>query len=802
MPMEILPRLIRAPTGAERLEIRDRKMGFSFLGHQLWKRAFWSEAPVDYRSSQKDIERWQRDIHIATGSFAGNVLNSNIDLSSLFIKLRKSTERYLKKQGTIATTERDRRLTLLVQKSPQKPIAILACATALTRSAIRSLLASESNVELSQDSTIVAHLRTIEAVSTVNPYAVDAAEVRKVQSLRRLLDRGRFDFLAHLRAYYAVEGAGTLEDLFPPGLIQQLLEGMCSNFRETLESYSTESDWVSAQSLISELSVLMDSSSQTFRMKIAEILPAWRAWILWQPNNVRIRAWIRISRAQRIQLAEILALDGPDFCFETHRTLFEAFMVKSREDGLETVWQNRFMDQMRNIQGDVVQFVYRVLQYLSNIRDSSIAIDVFIHFFHRSQIDVERIVFLERLSSTGKKILFSSLYSILNAPEILIQVREMTTMLDTLNGSLDEELFQCLSLVFRGIAQAGIETIQRSLRLAFERGGDPHAVVHQLLRLRGSLENTEMLHQMLDPCTLDALQNLPTLTDSDALLDLRRDVSKFANGDVRLTLLNNYCRVRFTNQGTLEEESKLIAEALVPIWRKPSHAQRKVLAVTLMSCHTLPVQICCQCLKQVHEMEEKYVRKIDAVVMAGARGAHMACSELVAVLLSKGFQKRYDQACWADLLLWMIEQQGTDLVQVTLDHMDMVAWVNWLEQLRIILGGKMDQSQAPILVAGLHRWSQRLKAEYSTAMEFLDRERIPGSLKQWILLGQEAVHELVARMLTSFGRNEERCVGILREFVQLSEDTNLTDAPTWAAMAHLINDSPGPAGQPQPANRA
>jgi hypothetical protein len=798
--MEILPRMTYDPAGAESLETRERKMGFSFIGHQLWKRPFWREAPVDYMSSQKNMgrgqERWQRDIHTATGSFAGNVLNSNIDLSPLFIRLRKSTEKYLKKQGTITPTERDHRLTLLVRSSPQKPIAILACATALTRSALRSLLASESNVESSQDSTIVAHLRTIEAVSAVNPYAVDAAEVRKVQSLKRLLDRGRLDFLAHLQAYYAVEGAGTLEGLFPPGFIQQLLEGMCSNFRETLESFRTESDWVSAKSLISQLPALMDSSSQTFRMTIMKVLPTWRSWISWQPNNARISAWIRISRAQRIQLTEVLALDGPDFVFETHRTLFEAFMVKSREDGLSTVWHNRLTDQIRNVQGDIVQFVYRILQYLSNIRDSSIAIDIFIHFYHRSQIDVERIVFLERLNSTGKKLLFSSLYSILNSPEILTQVRDMTTMLETLNGSLDEELLQCFSLVFRDIAQSGIETLQRNLRLAFERGGDPHTIVHQLLRLRGSLEHTTILHQMLDPCTLDALQNLPTFADSDALLDLRRDVSKFSNEHVGLTLLDTYCKVRFTNQGTLEEESKLITEALVPIWRKPSHAQRKVLAASLMSWQAIPVRICCQCIQQVHEMEENYVRKLDAVVKAGARGAHMACLELITVLLSKGFQKKYDQACWTNLLLWMIEQQGKDLVQGTLHHMDMVSWMNWIEQLRSILNGKMDQSPAPILEAGLHRWSQRLKAQHSTAIEVLDRENIPGSLKQWIFLGEEEGHELVARMLASFGRDVDRCLVTLRNFIRWTKDNNLTNDRTWAAMAKLISDAPKPARQP------
>lgn len=766
-------------------------MRFQLVGNQLRQRVFRSGARANFRSNEKDLgkgqEKWQKDIDNATGSFAGNILNSSIDLSALFVRLRTSTERYLRRQGTISTNERDHRLSLLVQRAPDKPIAIIACATALTRSALRSLLATHANVDLNMDSTIVAHLRTIEAVSTVNPYTIDAAEIKKVQSLRRLLDRGRFDFLVNLQAYYSVEGAGTLEDIFPPGFIQQLLGRMCSNFRTTLESYRAENDWVSAHSLICKLPALMNTS-RTFSSVVMNFLPTWRSWNAWQPNHKRISAWIRISRGQRLQLKEVLDLDGPDFVFESHRTLFEAFMVRSREHGLAATWQDRFMEQIRTIESDVAQFVYRVLQYLSNIRDSSISIDVFIHFYSRSQIDANRMAFLEGLSSTGNTSLFSSLYSILSSPEILLQVSEMSKMLDTLNGALDEELLKCLSAVFKDIAESGVRAIQENLRLAFESGGDPYNVIHQLLRLREGLEKTKPLHQILNASTLEALQNLPTSEDSDALLDLRRDTSKFADEDNRMAFLDEYCKVLFTNQGTLEEESKAITGALVPIWRKPAHAQRKLLATSLMSCHTLPAQIRCQCIQQVHGMEESYVRKIDAVVQAGVRGAYMACPGLATILRLKGFQKKYDQGCWADLLLWMIEYQGTDLVQTTVNHMDMSSWLNWLEQLRIILGEKMNHSPAAILVAGLHEWSRRLKEEHSTAIAALDRLAIPVSFKEWILLARKEDHEPAAQMLTSIAHDEERCSAILREFLLWVKGGNLVKAPIWAAVAKRIKN--------------
>jgi len=743
------------------------------------------------RSNEIDLgqgqEKWQKDIDDATGPFSGNVLNSNIDLSPLFARLKKSTERHLRRQGTITTTERDHRLTLLVQRAPDKPIAILACATALSRSALRSLLATHANVDLRMDSTIVAHLRTIEAVNNVNPYAVDAAEMKKVQSLRRLLDRGKFDFLANLQAYYAAEGAGTLEDLFPPHFIQQLLGGMGSNFRDLLESYRGENDWVSAHSLICNLPTLMNSS-RTFSSAIMSILPAWRSWKVWQPNHKRIGAWSGISPGRRVQLTEIIALDGPDFVFESHQTLFKAFIASSSEHGLAATWRGRFMDQVRHIESDAVQFVYRILQYLSNIWDSSISIDVFIHFYQRSQIDTNRMALLEALRATGNKSLFSSLYHILDSRDILTQVSEMTTMLDTFNGALDEELLNCLSGLFKDIAERGVGTIQETLLTAFEGGGDPYLGIHQLLRLREGLGKTKPLHERLNTSTVEALQNLPTPEDSDALLDLRRDIGKLADGGERITFLNEYCQVRFTNQGELDEESKAITEALVPIWRKPAHAQRKLLAGSLLSCYTLPVRARCQCIQQVHEMEESYARRIEAVVQAGARGAYMACPGLAAILLLKGFRKKYDLGCWADLLLWMIEYQGADLVQSTVDHMDMSSWLNWLEQLRTILGEKRSHSQAPILAAGLHEWSQKLKEENSKAISALDREHIPESFREWILLAREEDRQLVAQMLTSIGRDEERYMMTLREFLSGMKDIDGIRPGIWAAVAVRIKN--------------
>lgn len=758
-------------------------MAIQYIRNVLHRKTFCS------LSRQRDVERdqdeWQRDIQAATGLFTGNILNSNIDLSPLFTRLSKCTRRYLKKQGAIPESERDNQLRLLVQLARDKPIAILACATSMTRSSLRSVLAKESNISLHQDSSVVAHLRTIEAVSTVNPYAVDVAEMKKVQSLRQLLDRGKFDFLNNLQAYYKVEGAGSLENLFPPGVVQQLLQGMCSSFRERLELYCSEYDWVSAHSLVQELPALMHSS-QAFRTTIMNFLPTWRSWISWQPNIRRIGAWLRIGKAQRKQLKEIFALDGPDFIFESHQTLFEAFMTQSREQGVPTLWADCLMDQIRNIEGDVVQFVYRILQYLSEIRDTPTAIDVFIHFYHRSLIDPVRMLFLERLHAEGKKILFDSVYSILNSPDILTQVREMTVMLETLDGSLNEELLQSLSVILRGIAESGINALQENLSHAFKNRGDPHAAVHQLLRLRQGLENAIILHQMIDDSTLDFLKDLPTLEDSDALLDLRIDAHRFSNGQITFPGLDQYCEARFTRQGTIDKDSRVIAEALLPIWRRPAHAQRKLFALALMSLNKLPLLIRCQCVEQVHKMDENYVRKVHAVIQAASRGAYMACPELLTIISSKGFQRKHEQTCWKELLRWMVEQQGHNLIQGTLDNMTMMTWIYWLEQIQGLLGESLDQPPPPILSPSLHQWSQKLKADHFAALAALDCEAIPATLKQWIFLGQEDSRELVNRMLTGFSRDPKAFSGLLRDFIALNQEIDLTDAPTWELMARLI----------------
>jgi len=187
-------------------------------------------------------------------------------------------------------------------------------------------------------------------------------------------------------------------------------------------------------------------------------------------------------------------------------------------------------------------------------------------------------------------------------------------------------------------------------------------------------------------------------------------------------------------------------------------------------------------------MEESYARRIEAVVQAGARGAYMACPGLAAILLLKGFRKKYDLGCWADLLLWMIEYQGADLVQSTVDHMDMSSWLNWLEQLRTILGEKRSHSQAPILAAGLHEWSQKLKEENSKAISALDREHIPESFREWILLAREEDRQLVAQMLTSIGRDEERYMMTLREFLSGMKDIDGIRPGIWAAVAVRIKN--------------
>ncbi|KIX08550.1 uncharacterized protein Z518_03206 [Rhinocladiella mackenziei CBS 650.93] len=730
--------------------------------------------------------RWHRDIDNIRARL--NAFDLNYGDSTFLAQLRKVTDNYLKKKKSLTCAQRSTRLTALIKAHHDKSVAISACGHMLNRPAVRDILMNEFAIRPNDDASVVGYLRAIIAVHRANPSIVCDVEERRARLFILLLLEDHDNLLRHLRDFFSFEDPDILYDLFPTGYIDATIHRLCSKFADRLRVFETSCQWALAFRAVEWLSSLIGISPRLEAI-LNSSLPHWRSWARWHPTE---RGLVTSQcLADKSQLLDVLALDGPDLIYQTHTSLLDGLLSRAASQREKSICHGQFFVWFDNDRGiSARQFVNRVLSFLPGPRlPSRHAIDLFDHLCLRNAVDIRTLETLEKVAVIQDPDLLASVSDILTSPDHSVQMSAMINILNALPSQGSPGLLECLSPNLKDVAQNGITAMQDNFCELIQNQSNPQGIVCQLNSLAQILKTCPQIRDLLDSQFRSFLDVWPPVQEIGALLRLRADmVSVTYLGDPLTAMVDSYCMARIAGRGTIYHASQTAMEVLLRHWQQPPHAPHRHLVLSLISCSTFSSHQRLECVSQIDHVDTDYLEDIDTIVRTGSE---MSCACLARLILSRGFSRNNDRTCWRALLHWMMKKRNSTLLEYSVSHMEVVAWFDFLQNLRAIFGSQSDlpTQELFILQPGLHCWSRCLESNYLGILLLLETKAEFKSLVEWILKGWQQ-RETVMKLLNFFqGDDDFDRNPILQAFTNLKADVRHADEKVWKVMASVTSTS-------------
>src|SRR2546423_9674201 len=397
--------------------------------------------------------RWHQEIGVAIVGY--RTLNAKPEQPPYcpLIQLQEHTNTYLRKVGRLTIGEQDAHLTTLVREHQDKDVAIIACAHALSPHCVRHLLRGELLADAHDRLRTSSYLRTLVATHHANPHAVGDLEAQYAQSLISLLFADVMTIVEQLRRSATCLRQITIlcipTDLFPPPVVASIPRRACEVLSGQLENMKLISGWKQAYQATSSLS----NPSHTAR-SMEELLdssfPDWRMWASWCPDIRRLEVWERLTPQQRHDLADILALEGPDFTGRGKPALREALLPQGDEQSGFSISHGRLRLTLASAS---VSDAQKVLGRLINILCTTCSISsrsaaLFVHLCVHNPIDTTALQVLEYLNQTRESSLSKSILDMLTAPAASIRMSGVFGTLAFLNSVHHQALRDILSSSF------------------------------------------------------------------------------------------------------------------------------------------------------------------------------------------------------------------------------------------------------------------------------------------------------------------------------------------------------------------
>lgn len=685
---------------------------------------------------------WHRQVQATATDLSSFNAASDITQPLLLRQLQRHTDLYLKKKGKLTSRDRDARLIALVQDHPVKDVAIISCAHALSPWTVRDLLRGELRVNLHSHSDALPYLRTIVAANRANAEAIGDVEAQCAQSLMFLLVPEPFTFGQHVQVFSsritALVTRGFSTDLLRHPVIDSIPRKACETFATHLEALKLSRRWLHAQEVTEWLPKLSGNSPAIERL-LDGTFPNWRIWAAWRPDMYRLRSFESLTDDQRRDLGDLLDLEGPDFISGSNTRLHKGLQTqRDNHSGFSVRHGRLFVKLDGDSQPDAHKLLDRLVDvFCSACSVSPDALALFTHLSIRNAVDERAVKLLEcvnaiRGSSVSKDVL-DMLHSEANSVRIAAIIR-LLPVLESGHG-------QALRVVLGSFVVATSEVVMVAQQKKFcDRLQNSRLVYEEGMKLHSfgsSLQNSSFLKHSFNDELKAFLGSLPSSEDASALLNVREYARNTTPKNSLLgDMIDEYCMARLTGLCDIGDAAKNAVEGLIHLWRQPLEPDRRDVALAIAERGITFSGTFRQSLIQFPKMNERFFLDSSSLV---SKDTPMTCVELARQLVLRKLLNADGIKFWRDLLLSMIKQRNATLLDFTLAHLKVQAWLQWLDDLRKIFKDQVGQeSDLPlVLTPNLLCWAEVLSKKYVTVLTRVQEANWSCSAIRWILMGWE-----------------------------------------------------------------
>ncbi|KAG7284677.1 hypothetical protein NEMBOFW57_009286 [Staphylotrichum longicolle] len=520
-------------------------------------------------------------------------------------------------------------------------------------------------------SRVSVFLQTIIIAQKADLRLVHDGEALAARELLRILHLGqRKEFPSVVKLLAAVTDTDC-EELLPFDFLAEVLRR--AKYKETLEAKLTalrrSQEWWEAYRLVEGLRDLPQRRDipQAVRRWLPEIFNRYPMWASWQPNLVRIRAWeVKVSDRQRVQLAPVLELEGPDTTPQQRGTLRfseEGAFVGSRAQGL---WRGK-----------------DILDHLLGVLDRAVAvgphaIDLFIRLCASAspgrplmwhtlfQADAG----LEPGQDSVAKVLCEFVRVLEPQTRLRDRMHAFATALPLLQLSprLQDTFGDAADIAVRG--PKALTDAQKHFCGLLLRHEPAEWFGLEVRALCRALLNAQWLHERWKPAFLEMLGALPQTTSSAR-----------ASARSRPPTRPPRARRRWTTSPRPSAAPSLDADRAA--LRKALHAVR-----------ARDLRLATACLATSQREYDAFVREVARIVVVDSDQACVNLARFLAPLAVRAGGGRDGVAeCWRALLLHLMRRRPRGLLERLGARLPVQSWNSWVESLRHVLGERHLGSQ-------------------------------------------------------------------------------------------------------------
>jgi hypothetical protein len=696
--------------------------------------------------------RWHQEIEVTITSH--QTLNAGPEQPPYFplIKLQAHTDAYLQRVGRPTISEQDALLTAQVREHQNKPVAIIACAHALSPRCVRHLLRAELPAEVRCRPTTSLYLRTLVAIHHANPGAVDQLEAQCAQSLINLLFPDVLTVVEHLGNFatciHEISAFGVPNDLLPPRVFESIPRSACEVLSKQLQNLELGSGWKQAYRATSALSHLPGAARITKEL-LDVSFPAWRVWALWYPDIERLEVWERLTPQQRQDVGDILALDGPDFTGRGKPTLREALLPQGNDQSGFSISHGRLHLILGSASiSDAQRLLDRLIKTLCSICSMpSSSTALFVHLCVHNSVDARALQVLEYVNGTGDSSLSKAVLDMFTAPANSVRMSGVLGILTVLNGVHHQPLREMFSSQTAATAEGVLLELQNKFRQHLQSGRNIETAGMNLHDFGKNLQAAAWLQPLLTERVQLLLRHWPSTEDMKGLFNIRSEAKSTAvdNTNNLASMVDTYCMSCLAGHGMIEGQTRYTVEGLIHLWQQPPDRQRRDVAVAIAESSTVDPSVRRRCLFQLSSMSDRFIREVRTVV---SRDSDEACVKFARVLVIPKLLGT-ENDCWRDFLRCMIERRSSTLLDYTFAiYSTADSWLQWMSDIRTIFAAFRENSPAlpPVLCPRLHLWTASLSRSYLPVLTDLEREYGLVSGMRWVLLGWE-ISELITKFL-------------------------------------------------------
>ncbi|KAK4447450.1 hypothetical protein QBC34DRAFT_496065 [Podospora aff. communis PSN243] len=547
-------------------------------------------------------------------------------------------------------------------------------------------------------SRISVYLQCIIVAQKADSLLVHDGEASAARQLLRILHHGKTkEFPSVLKLLATVTDTGC-EELLPFEFLAEVLRRAewREKVRDRLNRLRGAQRWADAYNVVAGLQAFSERSdlSRDVRSWLPDLFSHYPMWASWQPNLARIQAWkAATTPEQRVQLAPVFELEGPDTTAQQRSTLRRSSsgaFPDARSHGIHN-------------DADILDHLLDLLDRAVRIGPN--AINLFIHLTLTTTLNTTSTHTLtwhplHQLSvafSPGQdsipNTLLSFLHSLHPSTPIHHRTTALTTVLPLLNSSTPlQSLFgEAADLPAR--APRTVSDAQSHFRhLLFHSSASALPLGLAILSLGRALLASTWLHDRWKPPFIRMLGALP----SEDEIRARFKAVQAASADRQAQM--DYLAVSLgasTVAGTTVTMTPPPVVIEDEVWRAELDVDRQALRRALQalkgvdSCWGLATRCLKAAVSAGTEREDAFVKGVTRFIVGGSDQACVNMARFLAPWVAGGTSRSWapgGKECWVELCLWMMRRRPRGMLERLGADLPVASWNEWVSNLKVLFG--------------------------------------------------------------------------------------------------------------------